>query len=151
MAAAPAMAQDAPGAPAFKPPVGSELGKTGVTVGECVCWCYIFEHMGTSHAVWRPETMSGVGLKEILVCRHTYERVMSVQESGVKYTIIQTTTAPGDRFGIVEMAQKGDYVILTLKATTADGLAPSLPLSLARACALSFFHSPSLIIHLLVF
>jgi len=76
---------------------------------------------------------------------------MSVQESGVKYTIIQTTTAPGDRFGIVEMAQKGDYVILTLKATTADGLAPSLPLSLARACALSFFHSPSLIIHLLVF
>jgi len=148
MAAAPAVAQDAPAAPAtpFKPPVGSELGKTGVTVGESVCCCYIFEHVGTSHAVWRPSVK-----RRKSWFAATYERVMSVQESGVKYTIIQTTTAPGDRFGIVEMAQKGDYVILTLKATTADGLAPSLPLSLARACALSFFHSPSLIIHLLVF
>ena len=42
-------------------------------------------------------------------------------ESGVKYKIIKATTAPGNKFGIVETAKKGDFVILTLKATGADG------------------------------
>ena len=42
-------------------------------------------------------------------------------ESGVKYKIIRATTAPGNKFGIVETAKKGDFVILTLKATGADG------------------------------
>jgi len=42
-------------------------------------------------------------------------------ESGVKYTILETTTALGDRVGVVETAKKGDFVILSLKATSADG------------------------------
>ena len=41
--------------------------------------------------------------------------------SGVKYKIIRETTAPGNKIGIVETAKKGDFVILTLKATGADG------------------------------
>lgn len=41
--------------------------------------------------------------------------------SGVKYKIIRETTAPGNKFGLVETAKKGDFVILTLKATGADG------------------------------
>ena len=42
-------------------------------------------------------------------------------ESGVKYKIVQTTTAPGDKVGLVETAKKGDFVILTITAKGADG------------------------------
>ena len=42
-------------------------------------------------------------------------------ESGVKYKILETTTALGDKVGVVETAKKGDFVILSLKATSADG------------------------------
>ena len=44
-----------------------------------------------------------------------------LQESGVKYKILQATSAPGDKVGVVEKAKKGDFVILSLKATGADG------------------------------